>query len=174
MKKFLKVFSIIMIIVNVLILAVSILALTKPEATGEWIVNFYEDITNDIGHTVGGMYARLSLIASISACISLFLSSALCGVDCYYICKNCGEATEAETVEKETMEEPVARLTKEEKAAKKAAKLAEKKAKKEAKLKVQETLEKVAEVVVEEVAVNAKNEKARKTAEFLKKLQDRM
>ena len=79
-----------------------------------------------------------------------------------------------ETVEKETMEEPVARLTKEEKAARKAAKLAEKKAKKEAKLKVQETLEKVAEVVVEEVAVNAKTEKARKTAEFLKKLQDRM
>ena len=174
MKKFLKVLSIIMIIVNILILTVSILAIAKPEVIGEWIVGIYEDITSDLGHTVAGMYARLSLIASISACVSLVLSTALCGTDYYYICKHCGDVVDVETedVNKDTLEEPMAKekLTKEQKAAARAEKRAERKAKREAK----KTVEAIAEVAVEETAVNAKNEKVRKAAEFLKKIQDRI
>lgn len=140
MKKFVKVFSIVMLIVNILILGISILALSRPEAIGNWIVSFYEDLTNDIGHTVQGMYAKLSLIASISGCLALIASTVLCETCYFYICK-CGchchcvesEGTDVKS-EEENSEENMARLSREEKALlraeRKAAKAAAKAAKK--------------------------------------------
>lgn len=165
MKKFVKVFSVIMLVVNLLILAVSILALSRPEAIGEWIVSFYEELTNDLGHTVQGMYAKLSLIASISGCLALIASTVLCETCYFYVCKcekhcHCveSEGTDVKS-EEENSEVHMARMSREEKALlraeRKAARLA-KKAIKHAISKEEAPVEEVKEQPVSSAAVKTK------------------
>lgn len=86
MKKFLKVSSIILLIVNVLLCAVCILCLLKPEGVGAYIVSLYEEITNNVGHTVDGMFNKLALFASISAIVSLIVTTILLEVSCTCAC----------------------------------------------------------------------------------------
>lgn len=167
MKKFVSTFSIVMLVVNVLILGVSVLALTQPEAIGSWIVSVYEEITSDLGHTVPGMYARLSLIASIAGCVALIASTILCEISCVYICKHCGHVEsdeESVDAEEEIMEDDM-KLSREEKLALKEQKRKEKKAAKVAKAVAKGLVEGVAEAVVEK-----KEEKVDKKAEFLNSL----
>lgn len=174
MKKFVKVFSIIMMVVNLMILAVSILALSQPEAIGEWIVSFYEELTNDLGHTVQGMYAKLSLIASISGCLALIASTVLCE-SCYvYICK-CDHKCKCQSVEsegtdvkseEENSEETMARLSREEKALLKA----EKKAAKEAKKALKKQAAPVEEVKEVEQPKSSAAEKTKRADDFLASL----
>jgi len=136
-----------MLILNVLVFGVSILALSRPEAIGEWIVNLYEDITSDIGHTVPGMYAKLLLIASVSSCLALVASTILCEISCVYVCKCCN--AESEEAESNDSEETMAKLTKEEKANLKKERRAARLARKVAKAAAKGALAAVAEAKVE-------------------------
>ena len=176
MKKFLKVFSIAMLVINILILGISILALSQPEAIGNWIVSFYEDLTNDIGHTVQGMYVNLSLIASFSGCLALIASTILCGTCYFHICKwgchcHCVESEGTDTKsEEENSEENMARLSREEKASLRAERKAAREAAKAAK-KVADVKAPAAEKPVVEKSGAA--EKTKRAEDFLANLKNK-
>ena len=96
MKKFLKVSSIILTILNVFLIAAGLLCIFKPEEIGAGIVALYEEITSDLGHTVSRMYNVLSLGTAITMCVSLLLTSIVAVSGCFS-CK-CGEEVSEEPV----------------------------------------------------------------------------
>ena len=104
MKKFLKVSSVILLFINILLCAISILCIVRPEMVGNYIVSLYEDITSDVGHTTAGMFNKLALISSISACVSLFITTLVLEISCSCNCKcNCAKH-ESEEVSTEPAE----------------------------------------------------------------------
>lgn len=148
MNKFLKSFSITMLIVNILILLISILALTQSEKIGAWLLQSYENVTEDLGNTVEELYGKIKLAGSISSCFALAASVIQCILTIIFVGKN-----ESSDTEPENLEEDMAKLTKEEKLALKAAKKEAKAAKKAAAKKVAKTAAVgAAEAVVAEAA----------------------
>lgn len=61
--KALKKWSITTLVFCVLALVLSTVCVFRPEGFGLWLVTTYEDITCELGHTVAGVYDKLTIIS---------------------------------------------------------------------------------------------------------------
>lgn len=166
MKKFLKVVAVLLTIVNICILALLIISLTKPEAFGQWAVDFYEELTSEVGHTVEGMYRRLLTITVIAGCVSLGLSTITVIVTLVAYCKAAQIAVDAELEAVEIKKE--AQMTKEEKQAMKLQKKAEKRAAREQKRLTVKKVNETTEIV--DAAVNGAKQNTETINSFIESL----
>lgn len=74
MKKLTKVLSIISAIFAVFFLVLLITSHFKPEGFGNFLLNIYEDVTEDYGHTITGLFNRLFIIMLFSFVGAVILS----------------------------------------------------------------------------------------------------
>lgn len=109
MKKLTKIFGIIFAVCAVLFLGVLITSLFKPYGFGDFLLNVYEDIFEDYGHTVNGLFNRLVFVALFSFVGALIISLGL-----FIASSKLSDDTEEESTEEtETKEkEPTSEETK--------------------------------------------------------------
>lgn len=99
MKKLTKIFGIIFAVCTVLFLGVLVTSLFKPYGFGDFLLNIYEDIFEDYGHTVDGLFNRLVFIALFS-----FIGSLIISLGLFIASSKLSDDTEEESTEKTNTE----------------------------------------------------------------------
>lgn len=191
MKKTLRALSIVNIVFGVLVLVMLILSIVKPAGFGEFLLQTYEDVTSDLGHTLAGLYNKIIELCAYALAVIAGLGILFFILDevCYKL--NCLDESE-ENIDEPKEEGAIYKtriqfgrskenkgdsdmMTKEERKAKKAARAEAKLAKKASKTvkDVKEKVEEKVEEVVEHVETKIKESKETRRAAILDQLRNK-